>query len=831
MEWPVLKPEAASPRFGMDKPLTQPLDRMNKFLHDLKVAWRMLFKNPLFTLAAVATLALGIGLNTAVFSAVYHLALKPLPGVREPGELVQAFRSWPGIPYGSNSIPHYFDLRDRSDHIFSGVASWSMDAASVSSQEQSEVRLGKMVSANYFQVMGVNAEVGRVFIPEEEGRAPGASPVVVISHPFWQTRFAGDPGVLGQSLLVNGHPYEIIGVLPAEFRGVIPILQADVWVPLMMQLEFKPSANYFERRGNNFMQVIGRLQPGVTPELAQQGLDALTLQLREEMPEEYGEAQMLLVPQSEVVLAPEMRNAAVGMSGVIMGVVGLLLLIACVNVANLFLARAQDRKKEMGVRLSLGASRGRIVAQLLTESLLFSLVAGAAGLLLALIAVKGASRITLPIDMPHSFDLALNLPVLLFSLVVTLVAGVIFGLAPALQASRPDLVTALKGEISAEGVRGSRTSRLLVMGQMALSLILLISAGLFIQNLSAATDLDKGFNPENVLIAAMDPSLQGYERERTEQFYRDLLERVRAVSGVTAAALGESVPLGFSSSDTSVEIPGYDPSAEERMSIRYNRVSPGYFAAMGIPLTEGREFVETDNADGAGAIIVNQHFANRFWPGESPIGKQVNSSGMERTVVGLVPTGKYGTLGEAPMAHQYLPLAQSWSAGAYLHIRTTGDPEGMIQPLREMVRGLDPNLPMFDVKTMNNHLGIALMPARLAGIVLGAFGVLGLILASVGIYGVMAYSVAQRTREIGIRVAIGANRGDVTGMVVRQGLRLVLVGGSVGLLGALGASQLIKSLLLTGRGIDPVSFIGVPLVLGAVAQAATVDPVRALKYE
>jgi predicted permease len=813
---------------------------MNKFTHDLKIASRMLLKNPVFTLAAVGTLALGIGLNTAVFSAVYDLALKPLPGVHEPNDLVQVYRSWPGIQYGSNSIPHYFDLRDRSGHIFSGVAAWSLDAASVSSQGQSEMRLGKMVSANYFQVMGVTAEIGRLFIPEEEGRAPGASPVVVISHHFWQTRYAGDPEALGQSVIVNGHPYEIIGVLPSDFRGVIPILQADVWVPLMMQMEFMPGRNRFEARYNNFMQVIARLDPGVSPELAQEALDGLTLQLREEMPEAYREPEMLLIPQSEVVLAPEMRNAALGMSGVIMGVVGLLLLIACVNVANLFLARAQDRKKEIGVRLSLGASRLRVLSQLLTESALFSLVAGAAGLLLAYVAVEGASQITLPIDMPHSFDLSVNLPVLLFSLAVTVVAGIMFGLAPALQASRPDVVTALKGEISAEGVKGSRTSRFLVMGQMALSFVLLISAGLFLQNLAAATDIDKGFNPENVLVAAMDPSLQGYEEEETVQFYRDLLDRVRAYPGVTVAALGETVPLGFSSSDTSVEIPGYIPSPEERMSIRYNRVSPGYFEAMGIPMIQGREFTDQDNADGPGAIIVNQHFANRFWPGESPIGKQVSSAGMERTVVGLVPTGKYGSLGETPMAHQYFPLTQSFGAGAYLHVRTAGDPETLVQPLREIVRSLDPDLPIFDVKTMNTHLGIALMPARLAGIVLGAFGVLGLILASVGIYGVMAYSVAQRTREIGIRVAVGAGRSDVTGLVVRQGLRLVLVGGGLGLLGALGASQLIKSLLLTGRGIDPVSFVGVPLIMGAVAllatylparRAATVDPVRALKYE
>jgi predicted permease len=811
---------------------------MTHLVQDLKVAVRMLLKNPLFTSAAVLTLALGIGLNTAVFSAVYDLVLKPLPGVEEPDELVQVYRSWPGIEYGSNSIPHYFDLRDRSGEVFSGVAAWAMEPASVTVAGEPEVVLGKMVSANYFQVMGVNAEVGRVFIRDEEGRAPGAHPVCLISHNLWVNRFGSDPDVIGQSMVVNGHPYEILGVVPAEFRGVIPILQTDVWVPLMMQREYMPGSDRFERRGNNFMQVIARLRPGVTPERAQESLNALTLQLRDEMPDEYQGAEMLLIPQSEVVLAPEMRNAAVGLSGVMMGVVGLLLLIACVNVANLFLARAQDRKKEMGIRLSIGAPRRRVVAQLLTESLVFSAVAGAAGLLLAYAAVKGLSRISLPIDLPHSFDVSINGTVLVFSLVVTLLAGLVFGLAPALQASRPDLVTALKGEISAQGAKGSRTSRILVVGQMALSLVLLISAGLFIQNLQASARVDKGFDAENVLLAAMDPSLQGYSPEEAETFYRELLQRVRALPGVTVAALGAQVPLGFSHSQTSVEVPGYDPSPQEQMSIDYNQVTPGYFAAMGIPLLGGREFTDQDRPDAPGVMIVNQRFVDRFWPGENPIGKQVNVSGRERTVVGVVPTGKYGSLGEAPLAFQYFPF--SYARGSYLHVRTAGDPEALLGSVRDVVRGLDPNMPLFDVKTMTSHLGIALMPARLAGIVLGFFGVLGLILASVGIYGVMAYSVAQRTREIGIRVAMGANRGEVSGMVLRQGFKLVLVGGIVGILGALGVSQVIKSLLITGQAWDPVTFVGVPVVLGGVAllatwlparRAAGVDPVTALKHE
>jgi predicted permease len=375
---------------------------------------------------------------------------------------------------------------------------------------------------------------------------------------------------------------------------------------------------------------------------------------------------------------------------------------------------------------------------------------------------------------------------------------------------------------------------------MALSLVLLISAGLFIKNLQASSQIDKGFDSENMMVAAMDPSLQGYSPEETGVFYRELLDRVRALPGVSVAALGESVPLGFSSSDSSVEIPGYDPSPEERMSIRYNRVSPGYFAAMGIPMLQGREFEDTDRDDAPGVIIVNQHFADRFWPGENAIGKQVGSHGMDRTVVGVVSTGKYSTLSEAPLAHQYLPISQSFGAGQYLHVRTAGDPEALLSSIRETVRGLDPNIPLFDVKTMNTHLGIALMPARLAGIVLGFFGVLGLILASVGIYGVMAYSVAQRTREIGIRTAMGADSSEVTSMILWQGFKLVLVGGAVGIVGALAMSQVIENLLITGQALDPLAFVGVPVLLGAVAllatylparRAATVDPVRALRSD
>jgi predicted permease len=513
------------------------------------------------------------------------------------------------------------------------------------------------------------------------------------------------------------------------------------------------------------------------------------------------------------------------MSMAVLAVVAILLVIACVNVANLFLARARDRAREMAIRLALGARRAALVRQLLVESLVFSLVSGVVGLVVATWTIAVVNRISLPVAIPIRPELSLSPTVLGFALLASLVTGVLFGLAPALQATRPALIPALKGEAPAGGGR-SRMSKGLVIAQMSLSIVLLVSAGLFLNNLKNATTLDKGFVGEQLLLAELDPSLNGYNRGRTEQFYRTLMERLASAPQVRSAAIVSDAPLGLSTSDRGVDVPGYVPAEGESMSILYVSSSPGYFETMGIPLTAGRDFTPSDDSASVPVLVINERFAERFWPGQNALGKTVRTRGRDHTVIGVVPTGKYRRLGEEPTAYMYFSQAQLFQSSMSLVLRTAVAPEAVIPLLRQEVQALDVNLPVSSVRSMDGHLGIALMPARLTGMALGLFGVLGLLLASVGMYGVMAYSVSQRTREIGIRMAIGAAASDVIALVMRQGLTLVLVGTVIGLAAAFGAAKLLAGVLYGGNAVDPLTFMLVPVLLIAVAALATFAPAR-----
>jgi len=812
---------------------------MSDIVRDLRFSVRMLVKNPIFTLAAVTTLALGIGMNAATFSAIHGILLRPLPGADQPEELVQIYREWPGIPFGSVSVPHYQDVRDRTQDVFESVASWYFEPLSVSSDGQSERTMGMVVSANFFQTYGVVPALGRTFIPGTEDRDPGAHPVAVISHGFWESRFGADPTVVGRTVTLNGHPFEIVGVAPSDFRGPLTVAAPPIYVPLMMANVLRPAFNVLEARGSNNMTVVGRLREGSTIEQARARMEALLLQLREEYPDHY-ESQLshTLVLQSEAGLHPSFASAQSGMSTVMFVVVGLLLLIACVNVANLFLARARDRRREMGIRLSMGASRGRVIQQLLTESFLFSLLAGAAGLGLATLSARLLSSFRPPIDGPWAFTVEIDPAVLLFTGVVSLVSGFVFGMAPALQATNPDTVSAIKGEANVRS-GGTRASSALVVMQMALSLLLLISSGLFLRSLQAATRIDPGFDdPANLAIASADPGLQGYEEARSAEFWDRLLEEIGALPEVSSVGLTLYAPLGLNSSDRGVAIPGYEFAEGERTSLRYSYVSEGYIETMGIALVEGRSFTRQDDAEGAPVMIVNRRFADRFWPGESALGKVVRTAGRDWQVVGVTETGKYQSLGEEPQEFMYLPVRAIFRSDLTIVARAEGDPQVVLQRIRELARDTDPDLPVYDLRSMEDHMGIALLPARLGGSVLGLFGLLGLTLAAVGIYGVMAYSVSQRKRELGIRVALGANRRSVLRLVLGEGLKLTLFGTALGLVAALGASRLLGGLLYNVNALDPVAFTVVPATLvfvSAIAvylparRAARVDPIGALK--
>ncbi len=812
---------------------------MSTLRHDLRSAFRLIVKNPTFSLVVIATLALGIGLNTAVFSALDALLFRPLPGARNAEEIVRLYRSWPGQEFGSNSVPHFLDVRDKSRGTFTEVAAWGFAPVNLAAGGQPQLIVAQVASANLFSMLGVRAALGRTFVAaEDSGRR--AHPVVVLSHAGWIKHFGADSGVVGRPIILNGETYTVVGVTPEGFRGGLPLVSPALWAPLTQLDHLEPGDSSWVRRGNNSLQVLARLAPGVSVERAEAAMGTLVAELRRIYPDEYEKSGITLIRESEAGIHPMFKTAQVGLSAVIMAVVVMLLLIACVNVANLMLARARDRSREMAVRLSIGAERSVLIRQLLTESLVLATIAGGAGLLVAWWAIGIANRAvtSLPGMFQLSPDLRISPLVLAFTLGVSVVTGVLFGLAPALQATRPDLIPALKGEAPAGSGR-SRMSRGLVVAQMALSIILLASAGLFLENLEAATRMNKGFRSENLIAADVDPGRQGYSRGRTEQFYRQLEERLRAMPNVVGVGLANTLPLSINTSDWGISVPGYEPAPNESMSIYVSIVAPGFFDALGVPIIRGRAFTAQDDSTAVRGLVINQRFAERFWPDQDPIGRTVRVGSRDHTVIGLTPTGKYVRLGEGPTAFMYLAQAQHWTTGMSVLVRTNGDPVSAIPGLMREVSALDPTLPLANVQTMTDRMGLAFLPARLAATVLGVFGILGLVLASLGVYGVMSHAVAQRNREIGIRLAIGAAGTAVVRLLMRDGMTLVGIGISLGLAGAAVGARLMSGMLY-GSGANPLVFGAVPLVLGAVAvlaiwiparRAARVNPVVVLRQD
>jgi macrolide transport system ATP-binding/permease protein len=812
---------------------------METLLQDLRYGMRMLLKKPGFTFIAIISLALGIGANTAIFSLVNTAALLKLP-VAQPDQLVALNNTAENRMFPTFSYPNYKDFRDRNE-VFSGLIAYRIAPLSVSYNGVNERLWGYEVTGNYFETLGVGAAVGRV-ITTDDDVTPGAHPVTVLSYKYWQSRFGGDPEILDKNIIVNGRSFTVIGVAPRGFYGTEIISAPEFWFPMAMQAQIEIGYEWLNERDTENISLQGRLKPGVSRAQAQAAINSIALQLEGEYPD-INQGKRITIGTPGFV-GGTMRGAVLGFAGLLMAVVGLVLLLACTNLANLLLARVTERRKEIAVRLALGASRFRLVRQLLTESLLLALAGGLLGLLLAFWLVDLAIAFKPPIDVPLTIQLHIDQRVLLFSIALSVMTGVLFGLLPALQATKTDLVSALKDEAATSGYRRSYLKSGLIVFQVALSLVLLISGGLMLRGLQRAQTLDLGFNPQNAVELSFDLRLQGYDTARGKEFQKRLLERVRALPGVEAAGTAELVPVDLHFSRVPIYIEGQLPqrSANTPRALT-SRISPGYFGAMGTRLVEGRDFIEQDDQNAVRVAIINETFARRFWPGEDPIGKRFSigePDAPKLQVIGIVEDGKYAGLAEDPKPFVYRPVWQSYAGATNLIVRSQTDQQKMIAALRSELQQMDSQLPISSAKTLVDHLSLPLFPARIAASVLGSFGVIALVLAAIGIYGVMSYGVSRRTREIGIRMALGAETRDVMNMILRQGMTLAGLGVVIGLLAAFALTRVMASLLYGVSATDPATFVLISLLLTGVAliacyiparRATKVDPMVALRYE
>jgi putative ABC transport system permease protein len=810
----------------------------------------MLWKNPGFTAVVVLTLALGIGANTAIFSVVDAVLLRPLP-FPDPEQLVLVRDDLTGrqVENVGMSVPELKDLQQSAD-VFEEVAGvWPVDANLTGSDRPERVEL-LAVSPNYFSLLGASARLGRVFGPQD--RAEGFAEGVVISDGLWRRMFGADPNVLGRRIYADTDAYTIVGVMPPGFRHPAQTLRNDV--------EMWASAGFVGTPFNNpprnvrmLPGAIARLKPGVNVRQAQARLDSLVSRLREEFPKDYpaesGWAVRLLPAHDSLV------GGARATLLVLLGAVGLVLLIGCVNIANLMLARSSARQREMAIRLALGAARRRLVMQLLTESLLLSLAGGAVALL-AVVWLLGLLVRFVPADIPRLHEVGFDGGVLLFVFGVSLLTGVLFGLVPALQASRPDLTVNLKegGKGSGSGLRGQRFRGALVVTEVALSLVLMIAAGLLLRSFGRLMEVDAGFDPRHVLMARIwlpvpnNPELDPYRPvPKRAAFVREVLRRASALPGVQHAAVGSgnAVPLLGPHGTGTFTIEEKAESDAQRPTAQFSSVSPDYFRALGTPLVRGRFFAETDSDEAQRVALIDEAAARRFWGSEDPVGRRIKPGGRGSnapwmTVVGVVGDIKSEGFDQPDQPHLYFPALQNPSYAMAVYLRAEGDPKTLTQALRQEVQAVDPNLPVFGERTMEEVVAGSLAQRRFALQVVGGFGVLALLLAGIGIYGVVAYSVSQRTREIGIRLALGASSGAILRWVFGQGMRLTLLGLGAGLVGAFALTRLLRGLLFGVETTDPLTYAGLALLLAAVAllacyvparRATRVDPMVALRYE
>ena len=817
---------------------------MDKLLQDITYSFRTLLKTPGFTAIAVLSIALGIGANSAIFSLADALLLRPLP-VYQPGSVLSISTDLDSETMGGVSYPDYRDFRDKA-HSFDGMAAFDFTGVSVakSIKDDAHLRGALLVSDNFFQVLGVQPALGRGFL-SEEGAASGQHPVAVLAHDFWRSEFSGDPSILGRTMRINGIDFDVVGIAPESFTGVDQYVRPNLYIPASMSQRLTASPDdRIEDRSNHGFSVKGRLKPGIALEQAQAELANIWKGLEPlHAPADRGRVVKVRTElQARVVQDAEDARLIT----LLLGLVGVVLIIACANVANLLLGRARGRTREIAIRMALGVTRARLVRQLLTESLLLAVFGAMVGLGFAYAAIRVFQTLQVPTDLPISISPQLDARVLFFALVCAIASAIVFGLAPAWQSSKPDLVPALKSAESGQPTLRRLTGRnALVIAQISMSMILLVAAGMLLDGFRHVRVVDPGFRIDHVLTAGFDTSFVRYTPQQTHDFYLNLVEKARSLPGVRGVALGSSVPLSSGVNVDNVAPEGHVfPKGQVAVRVFDSVVDENYFDVMQTPILRGRAFTPMDK-DGAPLVaIVNEQFANTYWPGQNAIGKRLRIDTKKNQwlqVVGIAKTGKYLWGGESPLAFLYLPFAQNSRQAMSLFTYTLGDPAALGVPLREIVHSLDPDQPVFNLRTMRDFYQVrAITNIRMVVEMVATMGGVGLTLSVIGLYGLIAYSVARRTREIGIRMSIGARRSDVLSMVLRQGLALCVAGICIGGIVSMAVSRILTAGLLGLGHLNAGTYFLVPALLFVVTMASCyvpalrashVDPMVALRYE
>jgi predicted permease len=821
---------------------------------DIRYALRWLTRSPGFAMVAILSIGLGVGVNTAMFSLVDTLLFKPLP-VTDPGSLADVFTvGGDGDEYATSSYADYADLKAQND-VFSDMTAYSPMFAPLALGERSRLVIGQIVTGNHFTFFGVSPHLGRLLVPSDDD--PGAARVVVISHRMWQTEFGGAPSTIGQTLTLRGLAYTIVGITRPDFNGVVPLLTPELWLPMAHVEEVEPAGitdvvpgpgrTRLERRGVRWMFVKGRLKPGVTADQAHANISLVGRQLEAAHPQTNKDRRMSVVPTSEVrMLVPQASGVLSMGAAALMSVVGLVLLIACANVAGMLLARASARRREISVRLAVGASRGRLVQQLLMEGLVLGTLGATVAIACAWAVIRALTSIQLPLPVNLVLEIGLDWRVMLFAVTAAGLTGVLASLLPALKASAPSLVNDLRGEAPAGRVGGRRFALrdALVVTQVAFTAVLLVVAGLLLRSLAESQRADVGFNVEGLATISLDTDMVRYSPERSEQFWADAAARVRAMPGVVSVATATpSLPfeLNFNQAELQVDSRTY-AEGQRGETIENIAVSAGYVSTLGLRVLEGRDLNETDRKGAPLVALVNENMARRYWPNESAVGRTFTNAVTKDTytIAGVISNHKVHSVLERPVAMVYFASAQRPQRYNYLLARTAGNPGQLLATIRRELLAMEPGLVFVGNSTMADNLSMSLMPARVGAILAASFGALGTLLAAIGLYGVIAFSVSRRTREIGLRMALGAQPGSVLGMVMRQGFGLAGVGLAIGGLLAAGAAFGLSGLLYGITPLDPAAWTLAALTMLAAAGAANfiparramrVDPMKALRTE